>query len=104
MYCDAVNEERQKFASVQESVRINQWQILDRPLRFWYKEDIVNVLVCCISMHNVVVKHRRKYFAMNDWMQHAGQPRRQTTRFLSGFRHLRRFFSGFRRRMRAPRH
>ena len=60
---------KRKFATEQEKVRkdiecafgilIQQFQVLRRPIRKWYLEDIKDLLYCCIIIHNMVVVEAR---------------------------------------------
>jgi hypothetical protein len=44
------------------------YQSCDRPFRFWFHEDIVNMLNCCIIFHNMTVEARRDGFKYNNVM------------------------------------
>jgi hypothetical protein len=41
-------------------VLVQQLQILQCPIRNWYWEDIVDILDCCIILHNMVVESCRE--------------------------------------------
>lgn len=47
-------------------VLVKQFNILDRPLRSWYIEDIRMILKTCVILHNMTVEHRRNNFTLND--------------------------------------
>ena len=59
---------KKRFASKQETVRkdiecafgilVARFHILQRPLRNWYLHDIVNILHCCVILHNMIVEAR----------------------------------------------
>ena len=61
-------KEKRKFATEQEKVRkdiecafgilVQQFQVLQRPIRMWFIEDIRTLLYCCIIIHNMVVEAR----------------------------------------------
>ena len=61
-------KKKKTFASRQEAVRkdiecafgilVSRFHILQRPLRNWYLEDIVNILHCCVILHNMIVEAR----------------------------------------------
>jgi hypothetical protein len=41
------------------SILQEEQQILQRPMRQWYLEDLVNIVKCCVITHNMVVECRR---------------------------------------------
>ena len=57
-----------KFSAAQERVRkdiecafgiiVQQFHVLQRPLRNWYLEDIIDLLHCCVIIHNMIVEFR----------------------------------------------
>ena len=59
---------KKHFASVQEAVRkdiecafgilVSQFHILQRPIRNWYLEEIVDLLHSCVIIHNMVIDER----------------------------------------------
>ena len=68
--CQGSDEEKLKyFSSCQEAVRkdiercfgvlVKRFHILKRPLRFWTRSKIGDVLDCCIILHNMCVEHGR---------------------------------------------
>lgn len=40
-------------------VILARWNIIQRPSRIWFRDDISNVMLACIIMHNMVVEYRR---------------------------------------------
>lgn len=76
VFIDAIaNAEMEKetgFSAAQEGFRkeieralgviISHFQISERPLRFWFPTDIAFVVHGCVTMHNVVVEHRREKY------------------------------------------
>jgi len=66
------DEKEAYFAAFQESLRkdierafgilVKRFGILKQPLRWWYHEDIKDLVDCCIILHNMLVeKNRSKY-------------------------------------------
>jgi hypothetical protein len=57
-----VSQAEKTFSGKQESVRkaaergfgvmFAQWQILDRPVRLWFQEEIFDVVYACVILHN----------------------------------------------------
>ena len=47
----------------------NSWQAL----RFWFEHGMVEIVDCCIIMHNMVVEHRRRDYTVSEWMYTVGQ-------------------------------
>ena len=68
-FADPHQEKQKYYADKQEGVRkdiercfgglVQQFQILKHPLRMWYWDEIVDLLECCIIIHNMIVEHRR---------------------------------------------
>jgi hypothetical protein len=68
-----LEEKQRRFASVQEGARkdiercfgvlVQRFQILAHPLRNFFWDDVVDILDCCIILHNMVVENRRPLFA-----------------------------------------
>jgi hypothetical protein len=67
------------FAKCQEScckdikrafgVLVQQFQILQCPIRNWYWEDIIDILDCCIILHNImVVESRRENYSVSGFL------------------------------------
>lgn len=73
-----INEREKYFATCQEACRkdierafgtlVQQFQILQRPLRNWLWTDIVDLLDCCIILHNMIVEERRETFLVGQFM------------------------------------
>jgi hypothetical protein len=67
------------FSTCQEAVRkdierafgvlVQQFQILQRPIKSWYWQDIVDIMDTCIIMHNMIVESRRELFSVSEYMQ-----------------------------------
>jgi hypothetical protein len=72
------DEMEKHFAMCQEGCRkdierafgvlVQQFQILQRPIRNWYWEDIVDILDCCIILHNMVVESRRENYSVSEFL------------------------------------
>jgi Plant transposon protein len=43
---------------------VQRYHILARPLRNFYWDDIVDLLDCCVILHNMAVEHRRSQFVI----------------------------------------
>jgi len=66
------------FAMCQEACRkdierafgvlVKRWKILQQPLRLWFRDDIADILDCCIIFHNMVVQEKRSTYSINDWV------------------------------------
>jgi hypothetical protein len=77
------NEEEKYFATCQEACRkdierafgtlVQRFHILQRPLRNWYWNDIVDILDCCIILHNMVVENRRTLHAVEGYVNSGEQ-------------------------------
>jgi hypothetical protein len=77
-----VSSEEKFFATKQEAARkdierafgtlVQQFQILQRPIRFWYWEEIVDLVDCCIILHNMIVEHRRFDYAVGSYADRGG--------------------------------
>jgi hypothetical protein len=55
-------------------VLVSRFHILGRPLRFWYMEDICNLLYCCVIMHNMIVEEHRSLHPdvpVGPWLEEA---------------------------------
>jgi hypothetical protein len=50
-------------------VLVQQFQILQRPIKSWYWQDIVDIMDTCIIMHNMIVESRRELFSVSEYMQ-----------------------------------
>ena len=65
---NATDPLKKHFASHQEKVRkdiecafgvlVSRFHVLQRPIRNWYLEEIVDLLHCCVIIHNMVVDER----------------------------------------------
>jgi hypothetical protein len=53
-------------------VLVQQFQILQHPIKSWYWEDIVDIMDVCILVHNMIVKNHRQHYSMSECIQ-AGQ-------------------------------
>lgn len=68
----SIEEKQRNFSMAQEAARkdiercfgvlVQRFQILSRPLRHFYWEDTVDLLDCCIILHNMVVENRRSEY------------------------------------------
>jgi Plant transposon protein len=57
------------YTKAQESVRkdverafgvlVARFHILARPCNFWYREDVADIMISCIILHNMAVEDRR---------------------------------------------
>jgi hypothetical protein len=66
------------FATCQEACRkdierafgvlVQQFQILQRPIKSWYWEDIVDIMDCCIIIHNTIIKSRRDNYSVSEYL------------------------------------
>lgn len=66
-YSEPYCEKHRLFAKRQEAVRkdvecafgilVAKFHVLARPIRQWYIEEIVDLLHCCVILHNMVVAH-----------------------------------------------
>jgi hypothetical protein len=66
------------FATCQEACRkdierafgvlVQQFQILQRPIKSWYWTDIVDIMDCCIIIHNMVVESRRENYSVSEYL------------------------------------
>jgi hypothetical protein len=66
------------FATCQEACRkdierafgvlVQRFQILQRPLKNWYWQEIVDIVDCCIILHNMVVESRRESYIVSDYL------------------------------------
>ena len=64
-YSEPHDQSSKVFATCQEEVRkdvecafgiiVQKFQILQRPLKNWYVDDIKDLLDCCITMHNMTI-------------------------------------------------
>jgi hypothetical protein len=73
------DDKEKHFAAVQEGNRkdierafgviVKQWQILQRPIRQWYLDDIKSTMDFCIILHNMVVEHHRNDYTINEWVR-----------------------------------
>jgi hypothetical protein len=50
-------------------VLVQQFQILQRPIKSWYWQDIVDIMDTWIIMHNMIVESRRELFSVSEYMQ-----------------------------------
>lgn len=75
------NDKDKNFSAAQEALRKDierafgvltcRFQILKYPCRFWYVEDMCNVVKACIVLHNMIVEERRdEYDSQLCAMQH----------------------------------
>lgn len=63
-YSESTQPKQRYFAKKQEEVRkdiecafgilVQQFQVLQRPLRNWFLDDLTNVVYCCVLMHNMI--------------------------------------------------
>jgi hypothetical protein len=68
------DEKETYFAKCQEACRkdierafgvlVQQFQILQRPIKNWYWVDIVEIMDVCIILHNMIVESRRENFSV----------------------------------------
>jgi Plant transposon protein len=73
-YSNPVTPIEKYFATKQEAARkdierafgtlVQQFQILQRPIRSWDWKEIVDLVDCCVILHNMIVEHRRGGFAV----------------------------------------
>jgi hypothetical protein len=66
------------FATCQEACRkdierafgvlVQQFQILQRPIKSWYWTDSVDIMDCCIIIHNMVVESRRENYSVSEYL------------------------------------
>ena len=73
-----INQREAKFAHRHEFVRkdvergfgqfVKRFQCCDRPFRFWYLEDIIALLNCCLILQNMSVEYNRGGFVFKDLM------------------------------------
>ena len=47
-------------------VLISKYEILARPIRLWYMDDINTIMQCCVILHNMTIETRRDSFIFND--------------------------------------
>ena len=67
-FSDKSDPKRKRFADRQEKVRkdiecafgilVSRFHILQRPLRGWYLNEIIDLLHCCVILHNMIVESR----------------------------------------------
>ena len=67
-YQDRTDEKKNKFAMLQEAARkdiectfgilVQKFQVLQRPLRGWYENDINDIVQSCVILHNMVQEER----------------------------------------------
>jgi hypothetical protein len=48
---------------------VQQFQILQRPIKNWYWVDIVNIMDVCIILHNMIVESRRENFSVSEYLE-----------------------------------
>ena len=68
-FSSPTDPKKKKFAKYQEKVRkdiecafgvlVQRFHILQRPLRNWFLEEIVDLLKACVILHNMTVEARR---------------------------------------------
>jgi hypothetical protein len=73
------DEKEKYFATCQEACRkdierafgvlVQQFQILQRPIKSWYWEDIVDIMDVCILLHNMVVENRRQDYSVSEYIE-----------------------------------
>jgi hypothetical protein len=73
------DEKEKYFAKCQEAVRkdierafgvlVQQFQILQRPIKNWYWTDIVDIMDVCIILHNMIVESRRENFSVSEYLE-----------------------------------
>jgi Plant transposon protein len=67
-YSNPIEPKKRTFAKKQESTRkdiecafgvlVQRFHVLQRPLRGWYQEDLVDIVHACVILHNMVVEER----------------------------------------------
>jgi hypothetical protein len=74
------DEKEKYFAKCQEAcwkdierafgVLVQQFQILQHPIKNWYWVDIVNIMdVVCIILHNMIVESCRENFSVSEYLE-----------------------------------
>jgi hypothetical protein len=64
------NDKERCFAKRQESVRKcvecsfgvlqSRFNIIHRPARLWKRKDVVNIMICCIILHNMIIEDEKE--------------------------------------------
>lgn len=77
------NEMEKYFATCQEACRkdierafgvlVQRFHILQRPLKNWKWTDIVDIMDCCIIIHNMIVECRRETYSVSEYMEKGRQ-------------------------------
>jgi len=71
-----ITAREKKYASRQEAVQkdikrcfgvlVQHFKILQQPIHYWYLEDSVKILKCCVILHNMTVEVRRNFNTFTD--------------------------------------
>jgi len=71
-----ITAREKKYALHQEAVRkdikrcfgvlVQHFKILQQPIHYWYLEDSVKILKCCVILHNMTVEVRRNFNTFTD--------------------------------------
>jgi hypothetical protein len=48
---------------------VQQFQILQCPIKSWYWTDIINIMDVCIILHNMIVKSCRENFSVSEYLE-----------------------------------
>ena len=48
-------------------VPVKQFQIPDRPIQMWNWDEIIDLLDCCVILHNLIVEHRRTQYSVSSY-------------------------------------
>jgi hypothetical protein len=72
------DEKEKYFAKCQEACRkdierafgvlVQQFQILQRPIKNWFWVEIVDTMDCCIILHNMIVESRRENYKVSEYL------------------------------------
>jgi hypothetical protein len=78
MFHHPQNDVEKYFATCQEACRkdierafgvlVQRFQILQRPLKNWYWNNIVDIMDTFIIMHNMIIKSRRVSYAVSEYL------------------------------------
>jgi hypothetical protein len=73
------NKKEKYFVTCQEACRkdiecafgvlVQQFQILQHPIKSWYWEDIVDIMDVCILVHNMIVENRRPEYSVSEYIE-----------------------------------
>lgn len=64
-------QEAEKDVECAFGVLVQKFQILQRPLRGWYENDIRELLQCCVILHNMVQEERMGSLLNEEYEQEA---------------------------------